>query len=130
MSKRLLLILPVLIGGLVYVGPAVLADQVSISSTVTLTGIVLPGRYIYLDKSGDVQKVIGNTSDNLTPKVLNSQNQLVPLSDKINQQYQQLLNENGGHLQAGQSYLSDKYNPYILFARWVTSNPYFSQKII
>ncbi|MGH7156973.1 MAG: hypothetical protein ACREGG_02585 [Candidatus Saccharimonadales bacterium] len=130
MLRRPLGVFLVLAGGLFYVVPTVLADQVSISSTVTLTGIVLPGRYIYLDKSGDIYKVVGNTSQNITPTVLDSNNHIVNLGAKTNQQYQQLLAENGGHLQAGQTYLSDKYNPYILFARWVTNNPYFSQKII
>lgn len=129
MVRRFLGVLLVVLGGLMFTVPA-LADQVSLSGQITLTGIVLPGRYIYLDKSGDIQKVVGNTPANITPTVLNAHNQITGLTSKITSQYQHLLAENGGHMQAGQTYLSDKYNPYILFAKWVMNNPYFSQKII
>jgi hypothetical protein len=129
MGKRLLFFGMAIAGSLAVAAPPVLAEQLSRSSSITLSGIVLPGRYIYLDSQGDIQKVIGNTSQNITPKVL-SNNQLVPLSAKTARQYQYLLAENNGRLQASQTYLSDKYNPYILFAHWVQNNPYFSQKII
>lgn len=129
MVKRFLVVVLMLLGGLVYTTPSVLAVQLVATSTITLSGTVLPGRYIYLDSQGDIQKVIGNTSQNITPKVL-SNNHIIPLTNKIFRQYQQLLAENGGQMQAGQTYLSDKYNPYTLFARWVVNNPYFSQKII
>ena len=129
MGKRLLVLALAMAGSLAVTAPTVLAEQLSQSSSITLSGVVLPGRYIYLDSQGDIQKVVGNTTQNITPKVL-SNKQLVPLSTKTAQQYQYLLAENAGKLQAGQTYLSDKYNPYILFAHWVQNNPYFSQKII
>lgn len=128
--KRFLVVLLTLLGILVYAAPAVAAEQLSVSDTITISGVVLPMRYIYLDKAGNIQKVVGNTSVDITPTVLDAENQITQLTSKITSQYQHLLDENGGHLQAGQTYLSDKYNPYILFARWVTTNPYFSQKII
>jgi len=130
MGKRLLVLVLAITGSLAATAPSVLAAQISQSSTITLSGTVLPGRYIYLDSQGDIKTVIGNTSENIIPKVLNAKKQLVGLTDKVNQQYQQLLAEDGGKMQPGQTYLSDKYNPYILFARWVTTNSYFSQKII
>ncbi len=130
MLRRWLALFLISLGGVIYMAPSALASQLSVSSTITLVGVVLPGRYVYLDTSGDIQKVIGNTSQNINPTVLNKQNQVVGLSNKVARQYQQLLAGNGGHFQASQTYISDKYNPYILFARWVATNPYFSQKII
>jgi hypothetical protein len=130
MIKRLFVGVLILLSGLIYVGPSVFAAQLSQSGIITLSGTVLPGRYIYLDKGGDIQKVVGNTSENIAPKILDIDSRVVPLTDRIASQYQYLLSENGGKLKAGQTYLSDKYNSYVLFAKWVTTNPYFSQKII
>ncbi len=129
MLQRCLGMALIVLGWAAFSSPVLAAEQ-SISDTITLTGVVLPMRYIYLDKQGDIQQVVGNTSQNLTPAVLDYQHQLVPLTSKIDRQYQKLLWENGGILQAGQTYLPDKYDPYVIFARWVTTNPYFSQKII
>jgi hypothetical protein len=115
---------------MVYLGPPALAIQLVQTNTITLSGIVLPARYIYLDRSGDIQKVVGNTAQSVTPTVLSTDSRKLPLTDRVMTQYQQLLAENGGGLAASRTYLSDKYNPYVIFAHWVVANPYFSQKII
>lgn len=101
MRRFLLLLVPIL--GLVFLAP-VSASAQSLSSTVTLSGIVAPMRFIYVDQSGAVIKIVGNTSDNVAPKVASLDNKLLPMTDSVWQQYIAFMDQHSWRLAAEQSY--------------------------
>lgn len=95
---------------------------------MTVVAVVPLDRIIYLDDSGDIDTVVGNTSQNVAPIVMQNST-VIPLTSEIASQYQQILDRNGGYLAAGQTYYSNKHDPYRLFADWLIGNPWFNSKI-
>lgn len=75
------------------------------NSQITVTAQVLPGRYIYLNESGVITKLAGNTSDNIAPAVIDSQNHKIAATDEVLATYQQVLDSHQGHLEAGRIYI-------------------------
>ena len=76
-----------------YPSSKVFASNVSPGSSITITAVVLPARYIIVDSNGIINKILSNTKQNVTPKVyLNSINgkELV-LTNKISNQYTKIL---------------------------------------
>ena len=71
---------------------------------ITVYAVVLEQRVIYLDESGNIIKIAGNTAKNISPSVLDSNNQAVPMTTKVQNQYDNFLAQHGGHLQASKIY--------------------------
>jgi hypothetical protein len=99
MGRRLLLLAAGFLGWLA-IAPAALAYNTQIKVTAAVPQM----RIIYVDASGNIVKVAGNTAENITPKVYDVNNQEIALSDSINQQYQQFLANHDYHLQASKIY--------------------------
>lgn len=71
---------------------------------ITVYASVPEMRYIYVDKSGIITKVVGNTSNNIDPKVVNEDNQPLTMTESINKQYEAFLKDHHYHIAAGQFY--------------------------
>ncbi len=84
--------------------PAAAGAQSSISSSVTLSGIVPEMRFVYINQDGFITKVVGNTSNNITPRVVSLDNKEQPITGAIWQQYNYFMDQHNWHLDAGVSY--------------------------
>lgn len=71
---------------------------------ITVYATVPQQRGIYIDKSGNIIKVAGNTSQNITPQVFDWNHQPVDMTAAIQSQYDAFLKAHDYHLTAGQSY--------------------------
>jgi hypothetical protein len=60
---------------------------------ITVYAQVPQMRNIYVNKSGLITEIVGNTSENVTPRIYNEDNQPQPMTDSIMQQYQQFLSQ-------------------------------------
>jgi hypothetical protein len=89
----------ILIGVLAPTGGALAFNQ-----RITVYASVSEMRYIYLDKSGLITKVGGNTSQNIEPQVFDENNHVVAMTDSVMQQYQQFLDDHNGKLEASKIY--------------------------
>jgi succinyl-CoA synthetase beta subunit len=72
--------------------------------TITVYATVPEQRAIYLDANGNIIKVAGNTTRNITPQVFSADNQLIDMNDLIMSQYQVFINQHHNHLAAGKIY--------------------------
>ena len=72
--------------------------------TITVYASVAEQRAVYLDESGNIIKVAGNTSDNVTPIVFDPNNKAVAMTPEVQRQYDDFLKLNNGRLQAGKIY--------------------------
>lgn len=81
------------------------APAVSAFNTrITVYASVPEMRAVYVNKAGYITKVAGNTPNNIQPRVYDENNQIIAMTDTINQQYQQFLQSHGGKLQASKIY--------------------------
>jgi len=71
---------------------------------ITVYAVVLEQRVIYLDESGNIIKIAGNTAKNVTPTVLDSNNKAVAMTAAVQDQYDNFLKQHDGHLQASKIY--------------------------
>ena len=71
---------------------------------ITVYAVVPELRVIYLDQSGNIIKIAGNTTANIVPTVLDSKNRPAALSPAIQDQYDNFLRLHGGRLQASKTY--------------------------
>lgn len=78
---------------------------------IKVYAIVPEQRAIYLDETGNIIKVAGNTSKNVTPQVINSNNVPVSMTDAVQKQYDDFLKQHNYHLQASKIY---EFNPLIV----------------
>ena len=105
--------------------PSVAAIGPDNADSIGVHAAVLESRTIYLNASGDIDKVLSNTYKNVTPTVLSGSVTTV-MTDKISHQYQQILDRNGGSLQPGKSYTL--IDPYQLFADKIIGLDYFNSR--
>jgi hypothetical protein len=99
MGRRFVCLLLVLGGFL-----AIVPDAAAYNQRIIVYAVVPPLRAIYLNDSGTVIKVVGNTSDNIEPAVYNSQNLVVQMNESIKNQYDRFMASQAWHLKAGQAY--------------------------
>lgn len=99
--RRFLFGLFVLAGAL---GAPAAAGAQSVSSSVTLYGYVPEMRFIYVNQDGFVTKIVGNTADNIEPRVTSLDNKEQSMTDSIRQQYDYFMSTHQWKLQAGVSY--------------------------
>lgn len=57
--------------------------------SITITAVVLPMRFIYVDNSQTIQKIIGNTTADIQPRVVMQidPTREIPMTPNINSQY-------------------------------------------
>lgn len=80
-------------------------DGSAIAQKIKIVGIVPQMRLIYVNSDGKILRVVGNTDKNIAPTVsLDPSNGPAKMTQSINDQYQQLLADHGGSLQAGVTY--------------------------
>lgn len=72
---------------------------------LTVYASIAQQRGIYINSSGLIIKVAGNTSNNVQPMVFNEAGQTVAMTEPIQSQYQAFLKAHDYHLQAGETYL-------------------------
>lgn len=87
--------------------PAALAGTASaqeFNHVITVYATVAEQRAVYIDSHGDIYKVAGNTTHNITPRVYTADNKLTGMTDKIMGQYQAFLSQYHGQLAAGKVY--------------------------
>ena len=77
---------------------------VAYNHIITVYAAVLEQRAVYLDSSGSIVKVAGNTSNNVTPVVFDPNNKAVAMTPEVQRQYDDFLKLNNGRLQAGKIY--------------------------
>jgi hypothetical protein len=85
-------------------GPGGRASAQDYNHTITVYATVPEQRAVYLDASGNIIKVAGNTTRNITPQVFSADNKLIDMNDLIMSQYQVFLNQHHNHLAAGKIY--------------------------
>jgi len=71
---------------------------------ITVYAAVPEQRVIYLDDSGNIIKIAGNTARNITPAVLDSSGNKVVMTPAVQNRYDDFLREHKGHLQASKTY--------------------------
>jgi|GEM_PF-6988771 len=71
---------------------------------ITVYAAVPEQRAVYLDPTGAIIKVAGNTADNVTPIVFDPNNKAVAMTPEVQRQYDDFLKLNNGRLQAGKIY--------------------------
>ena len=76
--------------------------------TITVYAVVPEQRAVYLDESGNIVKVTGNTAKNVTPTVYDSHNKEITMTDAVQDQYDDFLKQHHNQLEAGKIY---KLNP-------------------
>ena len=77
---------------------------VAYNHIITVYAAVLEQRAVYLDSSGSIVKVGGNTSNNVTPVVFDPNNKAVAMTPEVQRQYDDFLKLNNGRLQSGKIY--------------------------
>lgn len=82
--------------------PAAHAQQ--FNQRLTIYAAVSHQRGIYVNSSGLITKIAGNTSNNVRPTVFNENNQVITMTDSVQNQYQKFLKAHDYHLNAGQAY--------------------------
>lgn len=85
--------------------PATSYDGSPVSGKVIIRGVVPTMRFIYVDNQDKILSVVGNTDQNISPRVIRTATYKdIELSAYVVAQYQTILAANGGHLQAGLTY--------------------------
>jgi len=77
---------------------------VAYNHIITVYAAVLEQRAVYLDSSGSIVKVAGNTSNNVTPVVFDSSNKEIAMTASIQNQYESFLKLHNDHLLSGKIY--------------------------
>lgn len=72
---------------------------------ITVYASVPQQRGVYVDQAGNLIKVAGNTTANITPTVFTTDNKSLTMTDAIMNQYQQFLKQHQYHLEAGKIYV-------------------------
>ena len=92
LSLRLLLLSLALLAVVSVPASPVLAATAA-GATTTITAVILPVRYILLNKQGEIITIISNTTTDVTPKVYMAsfQSPELPLTPALNKQYLQLM---------------------------------------
>lgn len=98
--RKLFLLSALLVAGITLGG----SQAMAFNTRITVYASVAEMRYIYVNKDGFITKVGGNTPQNIEPQVINEANQVISMTDAINQQYQRFLNDHHGKLQASKIY--------------------------
>lgn len=75
---------------------------------ITVYASVAEQRAIYLNESGNIIKIAGNTVKNLAPTVFDSNNKEIAMTPAVQSQYDNFLKQHGYHLEASKIY---KLNP-------------------
>jgi hypothetical protein len=82
--------------------PAAHAQQ--FNHRITVYASVAQQRGIYVNSSGLITKIAGNTSNNVEPMVFNENNKIIAMTDSVQNQYQAFLKAHDYHLNAGETY--------------------------
>jgi hypothetical protein len=87
-TKPYLLIILALLSFAVF-GQAAAAVE---AGTITVSGVVLPAKYVYVDTNMNITKIISNTPNNapIIPLSASTPTQKVPLTPKISREYSQI----------------------------------------
>jgi len=103
MGRMLLLIgfLVLIVAGF---GPPRVASAQEYNRTITVYASVPEQRAVYLDESGNILRIAGNTAKNIVPRVFDSNNNPVPITPAIQLQYDNFLKWHNNHLDAGKVY--------------------------
>lgn len=75
------------------------AAQVSVVQELHVTARVLPMRRVIVDANGQIQQIISNTAEDVTPTVYfgrDTDANKIPLTDDVQQQYQSLVPQGSG----------------------------------
>jgi hypothetical protein len=102
--RRVLFVFWLLIAIFASLPTAAGASAASISQTVTISGRVAEMRFVYIDDAGNLAKVVGNTTNNVTPTAISLNNHKLPMTDSIWQQYIALMDQHNWQLDAGITY--------------------------
>jgi hypothetical protein len=81
------------------------SQSLAYNTQITVYASVPMMRVIYVDESGNITKVLGNTTQNIDPKVYDEHNQLISMTSQIQDQYNKFLKAHGGHLEASKIYV-------------------------
>lgn len=101
MGKLLLVILIVMAAGTI--GSRVASAQ-DYNHVIKVYAVVAEQRAVYLDESGNIIKIAGNTAKNITPTVFDFNNKQVTITATVQHQYDDFLKSHENHLQAGKTY--------------------------
>ena len=71
---------------------------------ITVYAVVPEQRVVYLDGSGNIIKVAGNTAKNVAPTVMNSSDKEVAMTPAVQEQYDDFLKLHDNHLQPSRIY--------------------------
>jgi hypothetical protein len=72
--------------------------------TITVYAVVPEQRVVYLDGSGNIIKVAGNTAKNVAPTVMDSSDKEVAMTPAVQEQYDDFLKLYDNHLQPSRIY--------------------------
>ncbi|HET7528760.1 MAG TPA: hypothetical protein VFJ84_00840 [Candidatus Saccharimonadales bacterium] len=79
--------------------------------TITVYAYVPEMRGIYIDNSGKLIKVAGNTGRDITPQAFDASGKLIAMASSYMSQYQAFLAQHGGRLEAGKIYTIKRVEP-------------------
>ena len=82
----------------------VIASAQEYNHIITVYAAVAEQRAVYLDASSSIVKVAGNTTKNIAPTVIDSNNKVVPMTPSIQRQYDTFLSQHNNQLLAGKIY--------------------------
>jgi hypothetical protein len=111
MGKRFLFFGFLLFGAVSALSLGGRAQAQEYNHVITVYATVAEQRAVYVDASGSIYKVAGNTTRNITPQVFTADNKLIDMTDGIMRQYQSFLDSHGGNLAAGKIY---NVNPIVV----------------
>jgi hypothetical protein len=100
--RRLLLWVFIFAAAILFFGGS---QSLAYNTQITVYASVPMMRVIYLDESGNITKVLGNTTQNIDPKIYDEHNQPVSMTSQIQDQYNKFLKAQGGHLEASKIYV-------------------------
>lgn len=84
------------------------APALAFNTQLTVYASVPEQRIIYIDESGIIYKIAGNTKNNISPIIYDYKNQPIAITDAIQKQYDSFLSLHHGRLEASKIY---KVNP-------------------
>jgi hypothetical protein len=71
---------------------------------ITVYASVPEMRNIYVNKAGNITKIVGNTAKNIEPTVLDENNQTLIMTESISKQYEAFLKAHHNHIEASKYY--------------------------
>jgi hypothetical protein len=87
-----------------FFGNGAKASAQEFNHVITVYATVAEQRAIYVDDSGNIFKIAGNTSKNITPQVYGADNRPIAMTDSITRQYQDFLKSHHNYLDASVTY--------------------------